>query len=627
MKRIDTMITAFRDGFQSFFGARVITSDFLPAFEAAVDAGLLHLEAGGGARFQSLYFYCNEDAFDMMDTLREKAGPDADLQTLARGINVVGLESQSRDIIDLHARMFKKHGISTIRNFDALNDVNNLIYSGQCIVDAGLRHEICVTMMGLPPGLTGGHDPNFYEGVLRSILDADIGFDSVCFKDASGTTAPSVVHESIRRARKLLGEDAHIVFHTHESAGLSIQQYVSAIHAGADQVDCSLAPVSGGTCQPDLITLWQALQGTEYDLGIDVVKIREVEQIFRECMDDYYEPPEAFAVQPSILFSPMPGGALTANTQMMRDNGILDRYAEVSDAMTEVVARGGYGTSVTPVSQFYFQQAFNNVMFGPWKRMADGYGKMVLGYFGRTPVPPDPEIVKIASDLMGLEPTERAPIDINDEDPAKGVDAAKAMLREAGLAQTDENILIAATCREKGIAFLKGEARVNVRKKEPEPAAEPGESAPPEAVGTGPWAVTVNGVEHQVTMEDGRAVVDGVPYTIRVAATDGDRTAAAATKSAPSTETATATAGATATAAAPETGAVHELAAPFPALLFRIEAQPGTPVAKGATVVILESMKMETPLAAPAAGTVESVRFAPGDQIKSGEVVATIRES
>ena len=108
-----------------------------------------------------------------------------------------------------------------------------------------------------------------------------------------------------------------------------------------------------------------ALRGTDYDLGIDVDKVREVEQIFRECMEDYFVPPEALAVEPMILFSPMPGGALTANTQMMRDNGILDRYPEVISAMTEVVERGGFGTSVTPVSQFYFQQAFNNVMFGP----------------------------------------------------------------------------------------------------------------------------------------------------------------------------------------------------------------------------------------------------------------------
>ncbi len=373
-KRVHTMITAFRDGFQSVYGARVFTKDFLPAVEAAVEAGLNHFEAGGGARFQSLYFYCNEDAFEMMDAFREAAGPDADLQTLARGTNVVGLDSQPRDVINLHAKLFKKHGITTIRNFDALNDVNNLIYSGQCIHDAGLRHEVCVTMMALPPGVAGAHDPEFYNGVLKNILDAEIPFDSVCFKDASGTSTPATVYETIRAARSLLGDDVHIVFHTHETAGVSIAQYRGAIEAGADQVDCSMAPTSGGTCQPDILTLWHALRGTDYDLGIDVGKVMEAEEVFRECMADYFMPPEAKGVEPTIPFSPMPGGALTANTQMMRDNGILDRYTEVVKAMGEVVVKGGFGTSVTPVSQFYFQQAFNNVFFGPWTKIAEGYG-------------------------------------------------------------------------------------------------------------------------------------------------------------------------------------------------------------------------------------------------------------
>src|SRR5690606_38168495 len=113
-------------------------------------------------RFQSLYFYCQEDAFDMMDAFRETVGPDANLQTLSRGVNVVGLDSQSSDVIKLHAELFKKHGMTTIRNFDALNDVNNLIYSGQCIVDAGLLHQVVVTMMELPPGCEGAHDADFY---------------------------------------------------------------------------------------------------------------------------------------------------------------------------------------------------------------------------------------------------------------------------------------------------------------------------------------------------------------------------------------------------------------------------------------------------------------------------------
>ena len=155
----------------------------------------------------------------MMDAFREAAGPEANLQTLARGTNVVGLESQSSDIVKLHAQLFKKHGITTIRNFDALNDVNNLIYSGQCIVDAGLKHQVCVTLMELPPGCSGAHDADFYEATLQNILDAGIPFDAVCFKDASGTAVPSKVYETISRARKILPSEAFIHFHTHETAG------------------------------------------------------------------------------------------------------------------------------------------------------------------------------------------------------------------------------------------------------------------------------------------------------------------------------------------------------------------------------------------------------------------------
>jgi len=464
-KRIHTMITAFRDGFQSVYGARVLTADFLPAVEAAVAAGLTHLEIGGGARFQSAYFYCQEDAFAMMDLIRQKAGPDANLQTLARGINVVGLESQPRDIIKLHAQLFKKHGVTTIRNFDALNDVNNLIYSGQCIHDAGLKHEVAVSMMGLPPDMSGSHTPEFYTGILKGILKAGIPYDSVVFKDASGTAVPRTVYETIRNARKLLGKRTKLVYHTHETAGISIACYLAAIDGGADQVDCSLVPVSGGTCQPDIMVLYHALRGTEYDLGIDPKKVLDVERVFTECMDSYFLPPEALSVDPQIQFSPMPGGALTANTQMMRDSDILDKYRDVIEAMEEVIAVGGFGTSVTPVSQFYFQQALNNVMFGKWNRIADGYGKMVLGYFGKTPVPPSPEIVEICTKRMNLPATTESPLEINERDPKKGVKAAIAMLTEAGLPVTDENIFIAATCREKGIQFLQGKAPLNIRRK------------------------------------------------------------------------------------------------------------------------------------------------------------------
>lgn len=470
-KPIKFMCTAFRDGFQSVYGARVFTKDFMKAVEAAREAGIDHFEAGGGARFQALFFYTNENAFDMMDEFRRVAGPDANLQTLSRGVNVVGLDSQPRDIIDLHAKMFKKHGMTTIRNFDALNDVNNLIDSAKAIKNAGLKHETTITMMSLPPQATGAHDPQFYERVLHNIIDAGIPFDSICYKDASGTSTPRYVYETIKRAREILGKDMNIVMHSHETAGCCVEQYMNAIEAGATQLDLSMEPVSGGTCQVDIITMWHALRNTDYVLvnskgqEIDIDKIQKAESVFKECMADYFLPPEATSVNPMIPFFPLPGGALTANTQMLRDNGLMDKYPLIVEAMRETVAKGGYGTSVTPVSQFYFQQAFNNVIYGPWKKIAEGYGKMVLGYFGKTPVDPDKEVVKIASEQLKLEPTKEKCIDINDKDPKKGRKAAEEMLTKAGLPITDENVFIAASCKEKGILYLTGKAKVNgVRK-------------------------------------------------------------------------------------------------------------------------------------------------------------------
>jgi pyruvate carboxylase subunit B len=592
-KKVTFMCTAFRDGFQSVYGARVFTKDFLPALEAAKDAGIDYFEAGGGARFQSLYFYCNEDAFDMMDAFRETAGPDANLQTLARGVNVVGLESQSSDIVNLHALMFKKHGITTIRNFDALNDVNNLIYSGKCIVEAGLKHQVCVTLMELPPGCEGAHDADFYESTLRQILDAGIPFDSVCFKDASGTAVPSKVHETIRRARAMLPEGTFIHFHTHETAGISVQANMAALDAGADAIDLSMAPASGGTCQPDILVMWHALRGSDYDLDIDIEKVREAEEVFKESMSDYFLPPEATAVEPLIPWSPMPGGALTANTQMLRDNGIMDRYPEMIRAMGEVVRKGGFGTSVTPVSQFYFQQAFNNVMFGEWKRIAEPYGQMVLGYFGKTPVPPDPDVVKIASEQLELEPTTQPPLERNDADPAKGIDAAKEKLAAENLPTTDENIFIIAACQDKGLAFLKGEGEVGVRKVEKQVEQTT-------ADGPASYNVTVDGKQFQLSIDGDRATVNGKTY--QVGLQEGEASPA------------TATAG----------GQGQPVSAEMPGKVIRILVGPGTAVSEGDPLLVLEAMKMEMQIASPTTGTVQSVDVSEGEQVAAGATLLTI---
>jgi len=594
-KLIDIMDTTFRDGFQSVFGGRVLVEDFIKAVSVAKEAGISHFEFGGGARFQTLFFYLNENAFDVMDKFREVVGKEANLQTLSRGVNTVMLDTASSEIIDLHAKLFKKHGTTTIRNFDALNDVENLKYSGECIKKYGLKHEIVVTMMELPPGCFGAHDVKFYENVLRKIFDSGIEYDSVCFKDASGTSNPNKVYETIKMAKTLLPENIHVRLHTHETAGVSVASYLAALDAGVDGIDLAASPVSGGTSQPDILTLLHATKGTKYDLGdLNVEKILKYETFLKNELKDYFVPPEATAVSPIIPFSPMPGGALTANTQMMRDNNILDKFPEVINAMREVVEKGGYGTSVTPVSQFYFQQAFNNVMFGPWKKIADGYGKMVLGYFGKTPSKPDDTIIKLASEQLKLEPTTKTALELANEDSKKSKKHFIEILEKESLQTSEENIFIAAACKEKGIQYLKGNGKINVRKISQMNDSNQTKSKKGKNEMSGNYTVVVNGKKYNVDVIEGKnenisispkkEEIISKPTDIK--SFDGE-----------------------------------EVFASLPGNVFKIIANVGDNVKKGDVVLILEAMKMEIEIVAPSNGTILSIEVSPGDSVENGQLL------
>ena len=598
-KVIDVMDTTFRDGFQSVFGARVLMDDFLPAVEAARHADIRHFEFGGGARFQSLYFYTNEDAFLMMDKFREKAGADANLQTLARGINTVTLDTGSREIIDLHAKLFAKHNTNTIRNFDALNDVENLRFSGECIKKYGLKHEITITMMDLPPKCHGAHDSKFYEMILKRILKEEIPFDSVCFKDASGTSSPQKVYETIKMAKKLLPEGTHVRLHTHETAGVSVACYLAALEAGVDGIDLAAYPVSGGTSQPDILTLLHATKGKDYDLGLDINKILEYEDVLQDCLKEYFLPPEATRVSPIIPFSPMPGGALTANTQMMRDNNILSKFPEVIKAMQEVVECGGFGTSVTPVSQFYFQQAFNNVIFGKWQKIAEGYGRMVLGYFGKTPVKPDEKIIELASKQLNLAPTTQSAIDIADADKTKSIEFAKDTLKQNGIETTEENIFIFLACKEKGLVFLKGNGKVMVRKNQ--------------LSNENNYNVVINGNKYAVCVDEYK---NG--YNVLV---NGNRFSVSLEKAksmAKDCET-------QASKGVSASGNEDEIVADVPGNVFKVLIKPGDSVKKGQQIIVLEAMKMEIPVESPKTGIIGDVLIETGKSVEAGEVLAKFK--
>jgi len=597
-KLIKVMDTSFRDGFQSVYGAKVLVDDFIPALQAAVDAGLKHFETAGGARFQVPIFFCNENAFETMDKMRAAVPNDVVFQSLSRGVNVVGLNSQPRDVIDLHAKMFAKHGVNVIRNFDALNDVNNLIDSANSIKAHGLKHEVTITMMELPFGCEGAHDVAFYEKVLRNILDSGLPFDSLCFKDASGTSNPRKVFETVKMAREILGADAHIRFHSHETAGTGLASYLAALDGGADGIDLAMKPVSGGTGQPDIISMWHALKGTEYDLGLDIKKIMETEEIFKECMKDYPLDPTSLAVNPILIQAPLPGGATATTVNQLKDMGMMDKFPALIQSMKECVERGGYATSVTPVSQFYAQQAFLNATQGDWKVANPGYAKMLLGYFGKTPMEPDAELVKWAQEKLNMEPTTEKVVDINEKDPEKGLAAAKARLEAAGLPVTDENLFISAACKDanvdKGIEFLLGKGTVSVNKCAAKAAAPACEGS------SDGYTVTVNGKKYAVKLDGAKATVNGQSYDVAVKAGIEEASASAAS------------------------GEGKPVTAALPGNVLRVEVSVGDEIAEGDVLLVVEAMKMETEVKSPFSGKVVSVEVAQGDTVKNGQTLVVI---
>ena len=237
-------------------------------------------------------------------------------------------------------------------------------------------------------------------------------------------------------------------------------------------------------------------------------------------------------------------------------------------------------------------------MQGDWKKIADGYGKMVLGYFGKTPSTPDPEIVKIASEQLNLQPTTELPMDIDDKNPKKGRKAAEQALKDAGITDlSDENVFIAAACKEKGIQFLKGEAKLGIRKNAG--GASEGVKATSNEV-----TVTVGGSSYGIKIENGKAIVDGVSYDYTIK--DGIA------------------AGAAQAAAPASSGSATPVTAGLPGTVLKIVAPVGTQVQDGTTILIVEAMKMEVEIKSSSSGVVKEIKVKPGDAVVAGQELAIV---
>ena len=594
------MFTPFRDGLQSLFGGKARVADILPALEASVAAGIRHFEFGGGARFQAPYFYCGEDPFECMNRMREVTGPGVDLQILTRSVSGVTLTTQRPEALALQARLMAKHGTTWDRNFDYMNDVDNLVATGKPIVDAGMHHQVTIALMGLPFSSDKVHTPEFYIDVMRRLLQRDVRIDSVCLKDASGTTDPKTCYETAKGIRAILPPEIPLWMHTHDTASMGVACYMAGIAGGVDGIDLSVRPMAAGTVQPDVRAMWHALKGTGYSLDIDHTRMDEIEKLLEEGLEDYKFNPVTTTPDARVVNFPMPGGAIGPNVHMMEQAGILDRYGDVLGEFPVVVEAGGAWTSVTPGSQQYWLQAFNNVLHGRWKKIEAGYGKAVLGYFGRPPLPPDPKVVRIASEQLELEPFEGNPLEAAPDSLGPAHDA----LKHRKFPETDENVFLVAAAivpgkdmeLNEGIRLLSGRPRIALPLKEKAAAAKAPAGAPAPAAAAPPATPVTTTCE----------VTEGeVTRTFRITIGSADATAAAQ----------------------PPGGSTISVHSPFEGRVevVEIRVKVGEKVSKGQVVAAVEAMKAKHDVKAPAHGTVASIEVSLGSEVAGSDPILTLR--
>lgn len=598
-KKIRVMFMPFRDGLQSSFGGKVRLKDILPAMAySAKEAGIRHFEFGGGARFQAPYFYVNEDPFVCMDEMRKAVGPDADLQILTRSVSGVTLTTQKVKALELQAKLMHKHNTTWDRNFDYMNDVDNLVRTGKPIVAAGMHHQVCVAMMGLPFQSDKVHTPEFYINIIRELLKRDIVFHSVCMKDASGTSDPKTCYETARGLKKILPPEVLLWQHNHDTASMGVACYMAGIAGGVDGIDLSCHPMASGTCQPEVRSMWHALKGTGYSLDIDEKKMDAIQGMLEEGLREYDFNPVTTSADARVVGFPMPGGAIGPNVHMMKEAGILGKYPDVLAEFPVVVEAAGAWTSVTPGSQQYWLQAFNNVLLGRWKKIEAGYGRAVLGYFGRPPLPPDPAVVKIAAEQLKLDPFTGDALEAAPDTIA----LAEEALKERNIAVTEENIFLVAAAivpgkameLNEGIRFLTGNAKISL----------PLKKAATTALTTA-FTTTCKVVEGALTRT----------FEITIAP-PGSAPAAAPASASP------------AAAAMPvaHQGKQVPVYSPFEGNVevVQIAVKVGEVVQEGQVVAQVEAMKANHDVKAPCAGAVLSIDAALGTQVSSENPIMTI---
>jgi len=613
-----------RDGHQSLFATRMRTADMEPIAPEMNKAGFWSMEVWGGATFDVMTRFLNEDPWERIRILK-KLMPNTRLQMLLRGQNLVGYRNYADDVVTAFVHHAADCGIDVFRVFDAVNDERNFITAFKAIKDKKKHIQGSLSYSLTEPKL-GGPVYNIDYFVKKALIIQDMGADSFCIKDMAGLIAPDDAYDLIKALKQALKIPVNL--HSHFTSGMAYMSYFRAIEAGVDFIDTNIAPFALRTAHPAIEPIVVALSGGPRDTGIDLKRLLKLGEYFESIAPkyrDFMDTTKISVIDTNVLWHQIPGGMFSNMVAQLREANALDRLQEVYAELPRTRKELGYPPLVTPTSQIVGVQAVQNVLFGRYKMISKEVKDYVYGLYGKPPAPIDKEIQKIV--LKGYErgekPITSRPADILQPELAKAKEATKDIAKDIG------DVLVYALYPQSGMRFLKWKYGLETPPPETRPKTLEDVKREDELIGKAKAGKLADKMEIKVPAKGPAArtfnvFVDDEYYKVEVEPTGGpvafapppvsptQHTAAPKVEAPPAPHKAAAAAGETA------------VSAPIPGTIVRYLVKEGDEVKANAGIVVLEAMKMENEIVAPAAGKIKSINFKPGDKVSGGAILAII---
>lgn len=595
MAKVGITELAIRDAHQSLHATRMTTADMLPACPMLDKIGYKYIEGWGGATYDSCIRFLNEDPWERLRKLHA-ALPNNKIMMLLRAQNLLGYKHYADDVVDKFVETAAKNGIGCFRIFDACNDPRNMERATKAAKKSGVDVQMAISY-----AVTPYHTIEKYAELAKTY--ADFGADSICIKDMSGLLKPYVAYDLVKAIKSKV--DLPVEIHSHATTGLSVATLLKAAEAGADILDTAISSMSMGTSHSPTETVVEMLKGTDMDTELDTKALLEIAAYFREIRKHYASLESKFlGADTRILVSQVPGGMLSNLESQLKQQGAGDKMDDVLAELPRVHKDAGYVPLVTPTSQIVGTQAVMNVLMGRYTTMTQDFRNLLVGRFGKLPAEPNQDLVKKALEQNKMDKVVTCrPADLIEPEWNKMLEESK----KNGGDGSDEDALTYAMFpnvapkffAERSKGPVDAETAFGAKKEEAAPKAESKASA------GGSYSITVNGASYNVTSDGkGNINVNGTSYNVAF----GKSGAAPAVSPAPS---------------APVVTGGTSIPSPVAGTLLRYAVDSGASVKRGDTVIVLESMKMELEVKAPADGVV-TFSVQPGTQVTAGQELGSV---